>query len=228
MNMTKFSLSILLSILLLAPGSTRAEQPYFPDSIFFPEDQFLDDLARDQFSTHLTTFKEPSLWIISRKDRAAVSFRFLWLATAEKPICVRLTKNRSQFSLHILEHDRSPGEGVGKVTMDKVVPIEREQGDSLLRLIAKTPFWMAPVEVKESRGIADGDRILIEGVSNGKYHVIDRAGSTTKSAYKSFCRALLELANPDFLKAWDRHRNAEQRASDFPGDPTETLDDGQL
>jgi len=225
--MTKVCLSILLGILVLAPGSTRAEQPYFPDSIFFPKDQFLDDLVRDQFSTHLMTFKEPSLWTISRKDRAAVSFRFLWLATAEKPICVRLTKNRNQFSLHVLEHDESLKKGVGKVTMNKIVPIEREQGESLLRLIAKTPFWTSPVEVKESRGIADGDVILIEGVSNGEYHVIDRAGSTTKSAYKSFCRALLEVANPDFLKAWDRHRNAEQRVPDFQADPPETLDDGR-
>jgi hypothetical protein len=217
---------IASALLLAAPLPANAQEPYFPELVFFPHNKDLNAIVVDHLTLQLKAMKEPSLWKLARKDRTATVYRFLWLATHERPICVRMSRSGETFSLHVTRHDGSPGLTVGRLILDKDVRISREQGDGIIKLLQKTPFWTAPVSVKESRGIADGDLIVIEGVKEGKYHIVDRAGSTTGESYKSFCRSLLELAGPEVLKVWDSFRQEERKEPGYRPEPPETEDRG--
>lgn len=217
----------LVGCLLATPISVNAQERYFPELIFFPKNKVLDGFVSDHLTLQLKAVKEPSLWELSRANRSVISYRFFWLATGEAPICMRLNQSGQDFTMHVASHNGPPGQTVGRITLNKDVQISRNQREHILGLLRKTTFWTAPVEVKETRGIADDDVILIEGVAGGKYHVVDRTGSTTGEGYKAFCRALLELAKPDLVKTWDRRRESERKSPDYCPEPPETEDQGE-
>jgi hypothetical protein len=201
-----------MALLLGDVNRTQAQEPYFPELVFFPKDKELNSIVDKTKSVHLKAMNEPSLWKSSLTDRKANVYRFLWLASGEHPICIRLTRTGEGFVSHIAGHDGPPGITAGRQTLNKDVKLSGQQGKRLVELLERTTFWTSPVEVKESRGIADGDVIVIEGVKDGKYHVIVRAGSTTEANYKTFCRSMLELADePSVLKAWDRFRQGDRK-----------------
>ena len=227
----KFAVRLLLVVIAVFLGVAHpiiAEEPYFPDLVFFPKDKELNSIIVDGTAVHLKAMKEPSLWRLSQNDRPATAYRFLWLATGQHPICIRLTRTGGTFALHVAGHDGHPGITAGRQTLDKNVKISVQQAERLVARLQKTKFWTSPVEVKESRGIADGDGIVIEGVKDGRYHVVDRAGSTTGELYKEFCRSLLELADePDVLKVWDRFRQEERESPGYRSEPPQTEDQGE-
>jgi hypothetical protein len=205
-----------------APLAAYAQGPYFPESVFFPGDKDLNSIVADHLVGQLKALGEPSLWKVSRTDRRATDYRFLWLAMNEHPICVRVSQSGGTISLHAARHDGSPGLQTGRVTVDRSVKLSAAQWERLVGMLEKTRFWTAPAEVKESRGIADGDKIVIDGVKEGRYHVIDRQGSTTREAYKAFCRALLDLSGEDVLKVWDRFRRGDRELRGYGPEPKET------
>lgn len=57
-----------------------------------------------------------------------------------------------------------------------------------------------------AEGQADGDLIVIEGIREGKYHVIVRSGSTASETVKALARSMLEPADPETLRLWDSWR----------------------
>ncbi len=212
---------------LCYPRHTHAQEPYFPELVFRPNNEDLNSSIDEMTSVHLKAMKEPSLWQLSQKDRTAHVYRFLWLASGQHPTCIRLTRTGKDFALHVAGHDGPSGMTAGRLTLNKDMKLSAQQGEKLVGLLARTAFWTAPVEVKESRGIADGDGIEIEGVKDGKYHVINRAGSATGESYKAFCRALLVSPDePRVLKAWDRFREEERRSPGYRPEPPQTEDRG--
>ena len=228
MTGTRSTMRLLMTLmvgLLATVRHAQAQEPYFPELVFVPKNKDVNSIIDDMTSAHLKAMKEPSLWRLSQKDRKAKDYRFLWLASGEHPICIRLTQIGGSFVLHVAGHDGPPGITAGRQTLNKDVKLSGQQGKRLVGLLERTTFWTSPVEVKESRGIADGDRIVIEAVKDGKYHVVSRAGSATGETYKAFCRSLLELADePGVLRAWDRFRHGERKSPDYRPEPPQTED----
>jgi bifunctional DNA-binding transcriptional regulator/antitoxin component of YhaV-PrlF toxin-antitoxin module len=226
----KFTLRLPMVVIVLVLGDAhpvKAQEPYFPELVFLPKNKELNSIIDDMTSVHLKAMKEPSLWKLSQKDRTANVYRFLWLATGEHPICIRLTRTGRTTALHVARHDGPPGITAGLLTVNKDVKLSVQQGEKLVARLEKTKFWTSPVEVKESRGIADGDAIVIEAVKDGKYHVINRAGSATGESFKEFCRSLLESADePAVLKAWNRFRDEEHTSPGYRPEPPQTEDQG--
>lgn len=219
---------ITIVVFLSDACPVKGQEPYFPELAFLPKNKEVNSLIDDMTSVHLKAMKESSLWKLSQKDRTATGYRFLWLASGEHPICIRLTRTGRTFALHVARHDGRPGIRAGRLTINKDVKLSVQQGERLIARVEKTKFWTSPVEVKESRGLADGDRIVIEGVNDGKYHVLSRAGSATGESYKEFCRSLLELAAElDVLKAWDRFRQEERTSPGYRPEPPQTEDQGE-
>jgi hypothetical protein len=218
---------VMVVISLGAATTGHAQEPYFPESIFFPKNKNQNSIVVDHLSAHLKAMKEPSLWKLSQEDRDATVHRFLWLASGQHPICVRLTRTGGTFTLHVARHDGPPGLAAGRMSLDKEVKLSPEQGERLIIQLQKTTFWTAPVEVRESRVIAGGDKIVIEGVKDGRYHLVDRVGPTAGESYKGFCRSVLELAGqPDVLKAWDHFRDGERKWPRYRPEPPQTADEG--
>lgn len=220
-------LLVVVAVLLGAAHPDKAEGPYFPDLVFLPKNTEVNSFIVDVTAVHLKAMKEPSLWKLSQKDRTATVYRFLWLASGQYPICIRLTRTDGTFALHVAGHDGPPGITAGRQNLDKNVKVSVQQGERLVAQLQKTTFWTSPVEVKENRNIADGDRLVIEGVKEGKYHILSRAGSAAGESYKEFWRSLLELADePDVLKAWDRFRQGERKSPGYRPEPPQTEDQG--
>lgn len=218
---------VLAAMLSGTSFPVEAQEPFFPGSVFLPKNKEVNSIIDDMTSVHLKAMKEPSLWKLSEKDRRAKVYRFLWLHPGKPQIGIRLSRTAGDFVLHVAEHDGPPGVTAGRQILSKDVELTDQQGERLVGLIERTKFWAAPVEVKESQGIADGDGIVIEGVKDGRYHVINRAGSTTGEGYKAFCRSLLELAGePDVLKEWDRRRQEERGSPEYRPEPPQTEDQG--
>ena len=73
------------------------------------------------------------------------------------------------------------------------------------------------------------NRIVIEGVKDGKYHVINRAGFATGESCKEFCRSLIALANePSVLKTWESFRREERQSHGYRPEPPQTEDQGDV
>jgi hypothetical protein len=118
------------SIAVLRMPSTIA--PYFPGGVFFPKGKWLDESVAQHLSEQLFAMKEPSLWKLSKDDRTATVYRFLWLATNEHPICVRISKSGEDYSLHVARHDGGPGLTAGKITINEDVKLSAKQGKGLI------------------------------------------------------------------------------------------------
>jgi hypothetical protein len=220
---------LLVALLIVSPTPTCfAQEDFFPPLISYPKSEASNDLSAQHISTHLKALGEPSLWKASQKDASARSYRFLWLATGEHPICVRVSRAGDAVSLRVSRHDGSPGIVAGKLSLERTEALNLKQWDRLDELVEKSKFWSAPASVKETRGIADGDSLTIEGIRAGTYHVIDRAGLTTGEAYKSVGRYMLGLARSDAIAAWDRRRDRERNTPGYRVDPPETEDLGVL
>jgi hypothetical protein len=227
-NFTVCLLLVVVAVFQAVAHPVIAGEPYFPDLVFFPKNQEVNSIVVAVTAVHLEAMKEPSLWKLSQKDRTATAYRLLWLASGEHPICIRLTRAGATFALHVGGHDGHPGITAGRQTLDKNVKISVQQAERLVVRLQKTKFWTSPVEVKESRGKADGDVIVIEGVNEGKYHVVRRAGSAAGELSKEFCRSLLELADePDVLEVWDRFRKDERKSPRYRPEPPQTEDQGE-
>lgn len=77
----KFTVRQPIVVILVFLGHlhpVKAQEPYFPELVFFPKNKEVNSIIDDMTSVHLKAMKEPSLWKLSRKDRTPTVYRFLW------------------------------------------------------------------------------------------------------------------------------------------------------
>src|SRR5581483_5044870 len=75
-----FTIRLLMATMvwfLADVNCTQAQEPYFPESVFFPKDKGLNSIIDEMISVHLEAMKEPSLWKLSQRDRTTNVCRFL-------------------------------------------------------------------------------------------------------------------------------------------------------
>src|SRR4051794_13580120 len=93
-----FSPVVLALVLAASPLYSRGEEPYFPAAVFCPRNPDLNAIEEDLHGRQLKVLKEPSLWTLSQQDRALQGYRLLWLATGERPVCVRVVRSGAGIS----------------------------------------------------------------------------------------------------------------------------------
>jgi hypothetical protein len=127
----------------------------------------------DWCSTQLRALKEPSLFELAHDPRAQ-TYRFLWLRTFHHPIAIRVDlKPDLTGTLTSKVGSGAGGYSPGSLIQNSSQALDQTQVRSLLALINRSNFWTAPNPVNDQTG-TDGSHWIIEGVRNGKYHVIDR------------------------------------------------------
>lgn len=146
-------------------------------SSFFPESVFSERLDLHQYTVawygkHLAAMKEPSLFKLS-SDKDLCVYRFLWLRTFHNPIVVRLIVNNDG-SAHLISKITSGAGGYepGEVTESIEKIISAEEVDSIELALSGLDFWDLPSTVEDSE--LDGAQWIVEGVKDGKYHIVDR------------------------------------------------------
>ena len=165
--------TFLLLLLLCALGAAFAQEPYFPQGIL--EDNAQGDSFRsDWYSKHLKALEEPSL-LQKSKDSTAESYRFVWLRTFHHPIIVRVDiQANGGAELTTKVSSGAGGYEPGKLVENTSRPLTQKQIEKFLATIQRLQFWELPThETPETVG-CDGSQWIIEGIKNGKYHVVDR------------------------------------------------------
>jgi hypothetical protein len=154
---------------LLAPAQvSRPPIKYFPDSSL---DLRRDHFKRDWYSTQLNALQEPSLY---QMGKVSNSESYLWLRTFHHPVAVRAdVKPDGTGMLTTKITSGAGGYRPGTITENRSQLLSKEQISTFLAKVDDVQFWKAPNPVNDQRG-TDGSQWIIEGLKNGRYHVVDR------------------------------------------------------
>jgi hypothetical protein len=148
--------------------------------------------------THLGAMKEPSLRELAENDRTATVYRFLWLPTFHNPVAVRFVKSDEGAVLHAVRLSGKGGYEPEKIVERKSVKLGRAPWERIVNHLDKAKFWTLPSSKPPPFGEinTDGDMLIVEGVKDGKYHVV-RRHSPTGGDFVDLCRAMLFMSGMD-------------------------------
>ncbi len=131
------------------------------------------------------------------KDVNADVYRIMILPTWGNPIAVRVQRHGELYSLSARRLDGQGGYDPGKLVEAKDIELGADDSKSLAVLIQNLNFFQLPTE-DDVIGF-DGDQWIIEGVSQGKYHVAVRWCADSYdpkkrklTAFLTLCRFLLD------------------------------------
>jgi hypothetical protein len=148
----------------------------FGDESYFPVktktgEEGLTSFEAKWYSESLERMKEPRLPRIAR-DPSVVVYRFLILPTWGNSIAVRVQKEKGIYTLSARRLDGQAGYNPGKLVEQRDIRLSETDSNSLEMLVKNLKFFEMSTDEKV-RG-HDGDEWILEGVANGKYHVIRR------------------------------------------------------
>ncbi len=163
----------IVLLVLVASVTLSAQEPYFPKDAL--SDNPRSDLFRsDWYSKDLKALQEPSLLQFA-KNQSLESYRFVWLRTFHHPVVVRLdlaSDGTGQLTTKV--SSGAGGYDPGHIVENKSRPVTREEAEKFLARVKQEQFWELPSRETPATVGCDGSQWIIEGVTGGKYHVIDR------------------------------------------------------
>jgi hypothetical protein len=185
----------LLVIVCLAGMHASADSKYFPPRTFVVDPPSgLQDISKDLsdwYSKALSTMKEPSLWELARQGQTMEVYRLLWLPTWGRPVAVRVEKAGGRMTLNEVQLDGDGGYELGEVAVRKQTSLSQRDWDRLMERVEEAAFWGMPTSINDL-GV-DGEHLIVEGVRDGRFHVVDR-WSPRPGAYRELCRSMLSFA----------------------------------
>jgi len=180
---------IIISIFFL-PSSLLADDEYFPGKIF-SERPGIQKFVSDWYCQHLKALGEPSVYQKRTKENKTI-IRFTWLRTFDHPIVFRLeTNNDGSGTLYTKVTNGAGGYQPGVIIKDVTKTIQKQTVSTFITSVENNEFWGLPSRI-ETSGL-DGSHWIIEYVSNGKYHLVDR-WSPKSGAIREIGLNLLELS----------------------------------
>ena len=151
--------------------------------------------------------KEPPLEKLAEKDRASTVYRFLWLPSFHDAVSVRFVKADAGAVLHAvrlrLDGDYEPR----RILERKSVKLSRAHWQRIAGHLEKANFWALPSDKAPPFGaiIDDGDELFVEGLNDGKYHVV-RRHSPSGGNFVDLCQAMLFMSGIDVRRLWFEYR----------------------
>jgi hypothetical protein len=160
----------MLIMALLAASQAGAKDRYFAVTPL-DKSQQLSDFHIAWYSKHLAAMNEPSLWIGPVK---AETYRILWLRSFHAPMSFRFAIAPDGTSELITKiTDGAGGYEPGKLVVNKATKIDKRETRILLDALELTNFWRLGTRTSGIGGM-DGAQWVVEGVKDGKYHIVDR------------------------------------------------------
>ncbi len=203
---------VALSAIVGAAVVDNAATPaaYFPD-LLFDEERDHHQFITEWYSKHLHAMREPSLWTLSRSNRVATVYRLVWLPSFDHPAVIRLVKSGDGGTLHLRILEGMGGYEPGQLALDRTIPIGPKQWSELELAFAGLQFWTMPTKLEDDGG-SDGDQVILEGVRNGHYHLVDRW--EPDDSYMDLCRLIVDMAQyPSLGKGLAKyHAEVKKRA----------------
>jgi hypothetical protein len=131
------------------------------------------------YAKHLVALKEPSLWELSQRDPHAEAYRFLYLRSFDNPIAIRLIVTRDGGRLISKQTSGQGGFEPGHLILNRESRLSKEATAWFLAEVKHARFWAVPTR-DGSRVVLDGAQWIIEGIKEGRYHIIDRSSPDPK------------------------------------------------
>ncbi|PYU77966.1 MAG: hypothetical protein DMG50_29140 [Acidobacteria bacterium] len=186
---------LLVSALLCATASAVADDSYFPIKTK-TGGEGVTEFESKWYGQSLERMKEPRLPEFA-KDANAEVYRITILPTWGNSIAVRVQKHGELYSLSARRLDGQAGYNPGKLVESKDIALGADDSKTLAVLIQNLDFFQISTE-DDVRGM-DGDEWIIEGVSQGKYHVAVRwcapsydHGKRKLTAFLALCKFLVD------------------------------------
>jgi hypothetical protein len=154
-----------------------------PSVDFFPPTL----MASRWYAGHLASMREPPLYppVVGR-----TVYRFLWLRSFHDPIAVRVS-HEAQRSIIVVK--KTNGNAVYRrfgLLIEEERELTEEQWNRIERIVIRVSFWESTAT--GGSGL-DGAHWVLEGVNDGKYHVVDE-WSPPDGGVREIGLALLELS----------------------------------
>jgi hypothetical protein len=132
----------------------------------------LDDFKRDWYSRALSSMEEPSL--SCGASPVSEIYRFIWLRSFHKPVAVRISRVGDQLTLQAVVTTGAGGYDPGQVERRVNKRLSVDQWKEAISAIDGIHFWQ--MSEVNNHGVvgADGAEWIIEGASQGRYHLVDR------------------------------------------------------
>lgn len=144
---------------------------YFPNKIF-SENVKNDEFKVKWYSQHLVSMNEPSLWKLIKSPTKEI-YRLLWLRTFDSPVVIRLEINTDSAKLFVKRTNGLGGYNAGSLIDDFKYEISKDSISNFIDLLRSSNFWKLSANKQLFLG-TDGSRWIVEGIKNGKYHLVDR------------------------------------------------------
>jgi hypothetical protein len=144
---------------------------------YFPENIFCDSPAHYSFVAHwyreqLIGLKEPSIYAM-RTDCTMHIYRFLWLRSFHHPVAVRFILLDDGGTIISKMCDGAGGYEPGNLILNASKVLSISDKNCFISIMDSIGFWDMPSFDADHGGL-DGSRWILEGLKEGKYHLIDR------------------------------------------------------
>jgi hypothetical protein len=179
----------LITTLLSAMVLAVADDSYFPVKTTASIEGITEVQSR-MYGRHLERMKEPRLPEFARDVNADI-YRVTILPTWGNAIAVRVQKRGELYGLSARRLDGQAGFGTGELVESKDVSLSADDSKTLTELIQNLHFFQMSTN-DDIRGF-DGDEWIIEGVSQGKYHVAVRWCASSEEPKKRDLKPFLAL-----------------------------------
>jgi hypothetical protein len=180
---------LLVSLLCCATTFALADGSYFPIKTKAGSEG-LTAFESEWYGKSLERMKEPRLPALV-KDVNADVYRMMILPTWGNSIVVRVQRHGDLYSLSARRLDGQAGYDPGKLVEAKNIQLSADDSKTLGVLIQNLNFFQLSTE-NDIYG-HDGDEWIIEGVSQGKYHVVQRWCAPSYNPEKRKLTAFLAL-----------------------------------
>jgi hypothetical protein len=176
------------------PSPPDTKQKYFPPGVFATSSR-LDDSDGYRYAECLNAMGEPSLLQASRDPELEI-YRFLWLRTFDHPMTIRVhIRPNGLNELSAVELSGQAGYDLGKISKRSSFKISETQLREFSEHLEKSHFWSLPTTEEHPNQVhLDGAEWILEGVKDGKYHVVVRWSPETGNDYRALCLSLLALS----------------------------------
>lgn len=151
---------------------------------------YISNFCNVWYSQVLNSCSEPVLFNYKGEEEI---YRFSWFRSFHSPVVIRIQKKgfSFHFSAKVLQ------EGYEDVPDEVIDSTERFMNffewHVFKEKLGKAGFWQLPVEDTEEQGM-DGAQWVMEGIQNGKYHVVER-WSAGSSNFGDACRYLIAISD---------------------------------
>ena len=189
MGANRMKAVVLVSALWCVTAFAFADDPYFPIKTKAGSEG-VTAFESKWFGKPLERMNEPRLPGFARDVNADV-YRIMILPTWGNTIVVRVQRHGALYSLSARRLDGQGGYDPGKLVEAKDIELDADDSKSLATLIQNLNFFKLPAE--DSVIGFDGDEWIIEGVSQGKYHVVVRWCADSYDPEKRKLTAFLAL-----------------------------------